>query len=259
VSCVLAALRAPGIDGALVLPRYRLTEAGRHAWESQDAAVPADYRLILWLLEFHGSKYTARAFRQFPQALLVEWLGEMEELGLLERVDAEAGTGPEPDIEVLEDQVTPAEMLARGGAYIAEHRLRGRRPPGKPRSSIVVLIVEDDPDQLALADLRVSMAGYSVRVAVSADELSRSFAADGAPDLLLLDVQLPDGNGFDILWKLRRHRRYHGLPIVMLTVRADADDIGKGLRLGADGYVTKPYSRNLLAGVIEKVLKLAHS
>lgn len=240
-------------------PRYQLTDAGRHAWESQDAAVPADYRLILWLLEFHGNNYAAGAFRQFPESLLFEWLGEMEELGLIERVDGAGGAGPEPDIEILDDEVSAAEMLAKGGAYIAEHRLRGRRPPGKPRSRIVVLIVEDDADQLALADLRVSMAGYSVRVAASADALTRSFSVEGPPDLLLLDVQLPDGNGFDILWKLRRHRFYHDLPIVMLTVNADAEDIGKGLRLGADGYVTKPYSRNLLAGVIEKVLKLVHS
>lgn len=240
-------------------PRYQLTEAGRRAWESQDAAVPADYRLILWLLEFHGSDYTASAFAQFPRALLLEWLGELEDLGLIERSTGELGGGPEPDIEVLDDEVTAAEMLARGGAYISEHRLRGRRPPAKPRSRIVVLIVEDDPDQLALADLRVSMAGYSVRVARTADALVRSFRAEGPPDLLLLDVELPDGNGFDILWKLRRHRRYHDLPVILLTVLVDSEDIGKGLRLGADGYVTKPYSRNLLAGVIERVLKLVQS
>lgn len=240
-------------------PRYQLTEAGRHAWESQDAAVPADYRLILWLLEFHGNDYTASAFEQFPRALLLEWLGELEELGLIERAVGELGGRPEPDIEVLDDKVSAAEMLARGGAYISEHRLRGRQPTGKPRSRIVVLIVEDDPDQLALADLRVSMAGYSVRVATTAEALLRSFAAEGPPDLLILDVELPDDNGFDILWKLRRHRRYHHLPVILLTVRTDGDDIGKGLRLGADGYVTKPYSRNLLASVIERVLKLVHS
>lgn len=218
--------------------------------------MPADYRLILWLLDFHGSKHSARAFRQFPPALLSEWLCEMEDLALIERVAGQAGGGPEPDIEVLADEVSDAELHARGSAYIAEHRLHARRPPGKPRSRITVLIVEDDPDQLALADLRVSMAGYAVRVAASADALTRSFAAEGPPDLMLLNVLLPDGNGFDILGKLRRHRRYHDLPIVMLTVRGDAEDIGKGLRLGADGYVTKPYSRNLLGSVIDKVLNV---
>lgn len=240
-------------------PRYQLTDAGRNAWESQDTAVPADYRLILWLLDFHGNDYAASAFRRFPEKLLGEWLGEMEELGLIERATSGPKYAPERPAEPLPDEVSAAEMLSRGGAYIAEHRLRSRMPPGKPRARIVVLIVEDDADQLALADLRVSMAGYSVRVAGSADALTRSFTEEGPPDLLLLDIQLPDGDGFDILWKLRRHRRYQDLPVVMLTARADAEDIGKGLRLGADGYVTKPYSKNLLAGVIEKVLKHVQS
>lgn len=240
-------------------PRYQLTDAGRNAWESQDTAVPADYRLILWLLDFHGNDYAASAFRRFPEKLLGEWLGEMEELGLIERATSGPKYAPERPAEPVADEVSAAEMLSRGGAYIAEHRLRSRMPPRKPRARIVVLIVEDDADQLALADLRVSMAGYSVRVAGSADALTRSFTDEGPPDLLLLDIQLPDGDGFDILWKLRRHRKYQDLPVVMLTARADAEDIGKGLRLGADGYVTKPYSKNLLAGVIEKVLKHVQS
>jgi CheY-like chemotaxis protein len=240
--------------------RYQVTEAGRHAWESQDVAVPADYRLILWLLDFHGNDHSASGFRRFPEKLLLEWLGEMEELGLVELAaggaDAER---PPSSVRPSDEEVSVAEMLANGGAYVAEHRLRGRAPTGKPHARIVVLIVEDDPDQLALADLRVSMAGYSVRVASSADGLMQSLASDGPPDVLLLDVQLPDADGFDLLWKLRRQRAYYELPVVMLTVRADAEDVGRGLRLGADGYVTKPYSKNLLAGVIEKVLKHVHS
>jgi CheY-like chemotaxis protein len=240
--------------------RYQLTEAGRHAWESQDTAVPADYRLILWLLDFNGNNYSASAFRRFPEKLLVEWLGEMEELGLIERASGEAAAEPvPPSASPTDEEVSVAEMLASGGAYISEHRLRGRPPTGKPHSRIVVLIVEDDPDQLALADLRVSMAGYAVRVAGTAEALMHSLATEDPPDLLLLDVHLPDADGFDILWKLRRQRTYYDLPVVMLTVRADAEDIGKGLRLGADGYVTKPYSKNLLASVIERVLKHVHS
>lgn len=239
--------------------QYRVTDAGRHAWESQDAAVPADYRLILWLLDFHGNDYSASGFRRFPEKLLLEWFGELEELGLIERAAHAAAAAPAARVVPTDEEVSAAEMLADGGAYITEHRLRGRSPTGKPHSHIVVLIVEDDPDQLALADLRVSMAGYSVRVAGSAEALMRSLATEGPPDLLLLDVQLADGDGFDILWKLRRQRAYYDLPIVMLTVRADAEDIGKGLRLGADGYVTKPYSKKLLAGVIERVLKHVHS
>ena len=119
----------------------------------------------------------------------------------------------------------------------------------------MILIVEDDADQLALADLRVSMAGYRVRVASSVNAFLQTMLDDGAPDLLLLDVMLPDGDGFEILAKMRRHQALASLPIVMLTAKSDPADIGKGLALGADGYVTKPYTKKILADVIRRVLK----
>jgi DNA-binding response OmpR family regulator len=75
------------------------------------------------------------------------------------------------------------------------------------------------------------------------------------PDLLLLDVMLPDGNGFDILAQLRGRPEFSTLPIVLLTAKAELKDIRNGLALGADGYITKPYSKNLLAEVIGRVLK----
>jgi DNA-binding response OmpR family regulator len=83
----------------------------------------------------------------------------------------------------------------------------------------------------------------------------QSMLDEGAPDLLLLDVALPDGNGFDVLAKIRRHPVLGSLPVVLLTAKDDAADIGRGLLLGADGYVTKPYTKNILAGVIRQVLR----
>lgn len=65
---------------------------------------------------------------------------------------------------------------------------------------------------------------------------------------------LPDGNGFSVLSDLRRHPRLASLPIVMLTVVNEPAYIAEGLALGADGYVTKPYSKNILIGVIKGVL-----
>jgi len=78
---------------------------------------------------------------------------------------------------------------------------------------------------------------------------------EGAPDLLLLDVMLPDGDGFEVLSRMRRHQALGSLPIVMLTAKNEPGDIGRGLVLGADGYITKPYTKNILADVIRRVLK----
>jgi len=94
-----------------------------------------------------------------------------------------------------------------------------------------------------------------VRVAGSVNGFLQAIVDEGAPDLLLLDVMLPDGDGFDVLSKMRRHQALGSLPIIMLTARNDAADIGRGLALGADGYITKPYTKNILGEVIGRVLK----
>ena len=245
---------------------YRLTTAGREAWEGQDSAVPADYRRILWMMDVQGEGGVAEALSKlYSPEMLEEWLSELEELGLIERIPEgeEEGfhsrrldsTSALNEAHVREAASIAGASLARTGAFLALDRLRRRPAPMKSAADIVVLIVEDDPDQLALADLRVSMAGYKVRVASSVNGFLQALVDEGAPDLLLLDVMLPDGDGFDVLSKMRRHQALGSLPIIMLTAKNDPGDIGRGLALGADGYVTKPYTKNVLADVIDRVLK----
>ena len=247
---------------------YRLTQSGREAWESQDVAVPADYRRMLWLMDFHGhAGVISDLLRQYPKHVLDEWLAEMEELGLIEQTletqeNEPAFSTREADMTLAMDQAGVLQQaeavsatLARTGAYVAADRLSQRPTPSKVPADSVVLIVEDDPDQLALADLRVSMAGFKVRVAGSVNAFLQNIVDEGAPELLLLDVALPDGDGFEVLAKMRRHPALGSLPIVLLTARNEAADIGKGLLLGADGYITKPYTKNILADVIRRVLK----
>ena len=108
---------------------------------------------------------------------------------------------------------------------------------------------------MALGQLRLKLAGYRVRTVERAKHLSRTLREEKRPDLVLLDVMLPDGNGFDLLAKLRGSPEFATLPVVMLTAKTELSDIHRGLALGADGYITKPYSKQQLAEVIGKVLK----
>lgn len=253
---------------------YRRTAAGDKAVGSDDRSVPLDYRRILQLVSSDTHEDVIRGcLRQYPDKLLADWLTEIEELGLLKSAPApeeadldftiHAAVHPAASSTVLaadaprleRDSAAARRELSKAGAYFAPARLANRPPVSKPPARTAVLIVEDDPDQLALAKLRVSLAGYPVRGAQSAKELVEALHAKGAPDILLLDVMLPDGNGFDILAKMRRHAQLALLPVVMLTAKDDPADIKKGLVLGADGYVTKPYSRNILVDAIRKVLK----
>jgi len=244
---------------------YRLTAAGREAWESQDAAVPADYRRILWLMDFHGHAGVTRdLLRHYPLEMLQQWLAEIEELGLIETVAEEEARAAArtADKTLVVNQAhfrrhaqSAGEALARTGAYLAADRLAARHPLAKPRAETVVLVVEDDPDQQALADLRVTMAGYKVRVAGSVQAFLQTMLDDGAPDLLLLDVALPDGDGFEVLERLRRHATLRELPVILLTAHNEPGDIGRGLIAGADGYVIKPYTKQILADTIGAILK----
>ena len=246
----------------------RVTDAGRKAWDTQDAKVPRDYRRILGLIETEAHSDVIRGYlRRYPDKLIFEWLSELEDLGLL----ASAADAASHDLDftsslklpelIAEDRKQLAEdareagaSLSRKGVYLAADRLKNRAASTRAAAETVVLIVEDDPDQLALAELRVGMARYQVRTTDSAKGLTEALQA-GAPDLLLLDVMLPDGNGFDILAGLRRHPAHALLPVILLTVRGEPADVLKGLALGADGYVTKPYSRDLLADLIRRVLR----
>ena len=150
----------------------------------------------------------------------------------------------------------PLEKLARAGCYLSEERIAARAPLVKNSGEIRVLIVEDDPSQLALAGLRASMGGYVVRLADSAAAMRRLVGEHGVPDIVLLDVMPPDGDGFEILAGLRQDPASAELPVILLTAKTSLSDIERGIGLGADGYVSKPYSYERLNEVIRKVLKV---
>lgn len=236
---------------------WAITPVGRQACESTDAAVPNDYRRLLSLIALQGDTNAIKELlNEHPQHLVGDWLRELEELGFIVSTDRQSMDRAIPSTLLQRSMATPEKAVAAlltAGAYLAPERRRPRS--GKTRAQTVILIVEDDPDQLALADLRISMAGYQVRTAQTVKEMVHSLVMQGVPDLLVLDVMLPDGDGFEALARLRYHPDFAELPIVMLTAKQDAADIANGLALGADAYVTKPYSKNVLVGVLAGILE----
>jgi CheY-like chemotaxis protein len=256
---------------------YRRTPSGDSALKSVDTAIPVDYRRILCLIDgdTHANVVRGR-LRQYSDALIADWLAELEEMGFIQStmagdaydLDFEPIAGYSPPIDAMaglpdeqrriEDEARAADAALKDrGAYLATARLENREPLSKDPAQTTVLLVEDDPDQAALGDLRVSMAGYAVRLARNSREMLMDLLTKVPPDVVLLDVMLPDGNGFEILANIRRHRRYSLLPVILLTALTGPEDIRRGLDLGADGYVTKPYSKDLLVDTIRQVLRQA--
>jgi len=104
-----------------------------------------------------------------------------------------------------------------------------------------ILVVEDEPDISALVAYHLARESYRVRTAASGTEALRAMEVD-APDLVLLDLMLPGLSGLDVLREIRRQEAWRDIPVILLTAKREETDRLEGLRLGADDYVSKPFS-----------------
>ncbi len=130
-----------------------------------------------------------------------------------------------------------------------------QRAPAKERSAPAearLLVVEDDPNIVELLSASLRYAGFDVATATSGSEAVAA-AADHRPDLVVLDVMLPDLDGFEVIRRLRSAGER--MPVVFLTARDATDDKIRGLTLGGDDYVTKPFSLEELTARIRAVLR----
>lgn len=237
---------------------YRRTAAGDDALRSVDTAIPVDYRRVPCIIEgdTHGNVIRGR-LRRYRDALIDAWLTELEELGFIETVRASAAY--DLDFQPLADSADNAasagdliefpdelqqiadEAKGRGRGAPRQGRLPGGGAPAEPRAA----------GKGAVADRGAPRGGRSRpggagRPAAQHGRLPRQARAQPprnasrarntqpAADVVLLDAVLPDGDGFQILADIRR-----------------------GLDLGADGYITKPYSKDVLVDTIRQVLRLA--
>jgi CheY-like chemotaxis protein len=117
------------------------------------------------------------------------------------------------------------------------------------------LVVDDAADIRLLADLVLTMAGFRVTGAASGREALRIVSESELPDVVLLDVQMPDVDGWETLSRLRADPRTADLPIVLCTVKGLPEDTLKGWSLGCDGYLGKPFDINGLVEELQGVLR----
>lgn len=117
-----------------------------------------------------------------------------------------------------------------------------------------ILVVEDERDIAALVAYHLTREGYRVRTADGGAEAIEAVSHE-RPDLIVLDLMLPGFSGYDVLAELRRRAQTAEVPVVVLTARRDEEDRIKGLELGADDYVTKPFSPKELVLRVAAVLR----
>jgi DNA-binding response OmpR family regulator len=116
-----------------------------------------------------------------------------------------------------------------------------------------VLLVDDDPDLLAVTGFALQQAGFAIVKASDGFAALQAFESE-KPDVAVLDINMPRMNGFELAQKLRQRSR---IPVLMLTVRSEEQDVVRALSLGADDYLTKPFSPRILIARIRALLRRA--
>lgn len=122
-----------------------------------------------------------------------------------------------------------------------------------------ILIVEDEPDLQRTLEYTLQREGYQTRTASNGKGALEHLSADPPPDLVLLDLMLPDFSGTEICRRLRAQERTRATPVIMITARADEIDRVVGFEVGADDYVTKPFSVRELMLRVRAILRRAQA
>jgi two-component system phosphate regulon response regulator PhoB/two-component system alkaline phosphatase synthesis response regulator PhoP len=114
--------------------------------------------------------------------------------------------------------------------------------------------VEDEEDISELVSIHLEKSGFKSRAFSSAKKLF-SYLKKQKPDLIILDLMLPDMDGFEVCKELKKNEKYASIPVIMLTAKGEETDKIVGLELGADDYVTKPFSPKELVARVKVVLR----
>lgn len=120
-------------------------------------------------------------------------------------------------------------------------------------SSPRILVADDEPALLRLLEFVLGRRGYVIQ-GVTNGNAAVEVLKNESPDLVILDVMMPGLDGYEVLTFIRETAHLEGLPVVMLTARAQLDDIQLGLSLGADAYLAKPFDPEELLSVVESLI-----
>jgi DNA-binding response OmpR family regulator len=117
-----------------------------------------------------------------------------------------------------------------------------------------ILIVDDEPNIVISLEFLMQREGFEVTTAGDGEAALRALA-ERPFDLVVLDIMLPKVNGFDVCQQIRADGRWPGLRVLMLTAKGRQTEVTKGLKLGADAYVTKPFSTKDLVAQVKRLLE----
>lgn len=119
-----------------------------------------------------------------------------------------------------------------------------------------ILIADDEPNIVISLEFLMNREGFEVQVAVDGEAALQAIAAQ-LPDLVLLDIMLPKKDGFEVCQQIRANPQWQSVKVLMLTAKGRDTEVSKGIALGADAYMTKPFSTRDLVEKVRQLLGLS--
>jgi CheY-like chemotaxis protein len=156
----------------------------------------------------------------------------------------------------LQEAQNFAAMLKQQGYAVRIARQENETAKPASGAAYSVLVVEDNPTLSGVVRKALELEGFVARVAANRDEVVAELRKVPSPDLILLDVGLPDVSGLDILKRVRSHPMLKQIPIIMVTALTTREDVIRALAADANGYITKPFEFDALMKSIKAVLGL---
>jgi two-component system, OmpR family, response regulator len=246
-----------------------LTPKGSAELREARTSLPAQELEVLVLVDGHSTvAQIVRSARGAAREAVLETIGKLRDAGLVGvssespygAIDAgnffsaktPAGATPGDDAEAA----AGVSSLQHKGYYVRIARRAGDAPAREEGRKLSVLVIEDELHLAKLLGTYLRLEDFAARAAGNRETILAELRKPEPLDLVLLDVVLPDADGFDILASLRGHPRFKSLPVIMLTAKATREAVLRGLRCGADGYITKPFEVEVLMRAVKTVLGL---
>jgi len=151
-----------------------------------------------------------------------------------------------------QEAASGAAALRQNGYYVSIAR-RAKATTQAPRR-LTVLVIEDEPLVATFMKVVVETEGHVVRMAANREAIIAQLRQAPLPDIVILDLMLPDISGFDVLQRMKSHPALAEVPVVIVTGQATRESVVNGLAFGADGYFTKPFEIDVLLRGMKAVL-----
>lgn len=252
---------------------YSKTDSGKAEAEAQSSMLPSDLKELLALVQA-GETFVQiwSKMPQLPESKLREALEELASLGYV-KIAAAQTSAPELDIapyltspmkeptiqqrrQAEQQTIAGLPSLRQSGYYVSILSRPAKCIAPRSGQKYSVLIIDSDETNNLVAARTLLLAGFDTHVAIKRDEIVAELNRRPQADVIAMDTMLSDVIGLELLGRLREHPRFKTVPIIVMTAKAEHDDVVAALAYGASSYMTKPFKPEALLDSVEAVLGL---